>query len=61
MIDMECTVCFALVPYNGTESLLVVRKGVIITEDVFRLYVLVGKRGSSSHATPTNALGGRAG
>lgn len=37
VIDMECTVCFALVPYDGVESLLVVRKGVIVTEDVFRL------------------------
>ena len=50
---MECTACFALVPYDGAENLLVVRKGVIVTEDVFRLYVIVLNVGSPFACDPT--------
>ena len=38
MVDLQCAFCKATLPYNGLEHGLVVRNGIIISEDIFFKY-----------------------
>ena len=38
MVDLQCASCKATLRYNGLEHGLVVRNGIIISEDIFFKY-----------------------